>query len=278
LTAPEVIDYPEGFCFSEANTVDVIKKGVISIKDLQIGDFVMAFDGTYDRVYSFGHYQPNSKTEYYQIHLQGRRQPLEISKDHLLFVENKAIPASHVTVGDMVNLGTGESAKVKEIHIVLRSGAYAPFTMSGTIIVSGVVASSYVTLQQNSRVLVVGGYRTPISMHWLAHVFQSPHRLVCLINVAYCKSESYSTEGISTWVKGPLHLCQWLLQQSGLVLTAILAPAFLLAILAYVIEAVFSESKASLIGVCCLGVITVVLVSFHQPKHRKTTRRELHHG
>ncbi len=254
-----------GICFSEANIVEVQNKGLISVKDLRIGDLVRSSEEKFDRVYSFGHYQHDTRAVYYQIYLLDHRLPLEISKDHLLFIEGEAIPASNVNVGDKVNLGTGGTAKVLKIGTVLRSGAYAPFTMSGTIVVSGVTASSYVTLQQNSSVLVVDGYRTPISMHWLAHVFQSPHRLVCLMSPRHCEKESYSVEGISKWVEGPLHVSRWLLQQNGVVTIAIFVPSLIFVLIAYAAEAIFFGNVLLLLSIICL----VTAVSFYTTRLRK---------
>ncbi len=167
--------------------------------------------------------------------------------------------------GDKVNLGKGGTAQVMKIGTVLRSGAYAPFTMSGTIVVSGVTASSYVTLQQNSSVLVVDGYRTPISMHWLAHVFQSPHRLVCLMSPRHCEKESYSVEGISKWVEGPLHVSRWLLQQNGVVTIAIFVPSLIFVLIAYAAEAIFFGNVLLLLSIICL----VTAVSFYTTRLRK---------
>jgi len=109
-------------------------KGYIAMSDLKVGDMVRTLDGRFDRVYSFGHYSPESRAEYLQIHAAGLKKPLELSADHMLFVKGSAVPASSVVVGDKLNLsaeGLG-SAEVQMIRTVVRSGAFAPFTMSGT--------------------------------------------------------------------------------------------------------------------------------------------------
>jgi hypothetical protein len=239
-------------CYSDANTVQVKDKGVVAIKDLQIGDLVESSDGKIVNVYSFGHYQRNVKANYLQVHAQGLLQPLEISKDHLVFVNGTAMPASLVSIGDLLDLGPGRgAAKVTNIKVVTRSGAYAPFTTSGTIMVSGVLASSYVTLQQNSSVLMIGSFKTIFSMHWLAHLFQTPHRLACSWRLVNCTTETFTENGVSKWVEVPFHVCRWLVRQNVVVMAAVLIPAFLLLVALRFIEVVFSDSCFALVAAIC---------------------------
>ena len=53
-----------------------------------------------------------------------------------------------VGVGDKLLMGAGGVIKVTKIATVNRQGAFAPFTESGTIVVSDILASSYVSLQE----------------------------------------------------------------------------------------------------------------------------------
>jgi hypothetical protein len=205
------------------------------MKDLKIGDHVRDAAGKLTNVISFGHYQANVKTEYLAIHAKGLLKPLEVSRDHLVFVNGTTTPASSISVGDVLSVNTG-AARVNKITSVTKRGAYAPFTTSGTIMVSGIAVSSYVTLQENSSFLVIGKYRTPLSMHWLAHLFQAPHRLVCMCHTKYCESETYNQDGISKWVEQPLRVSQWLVKQNYVVMTLLFAAAFLLGLIVYAVE------------------------------------------
>ncbi len=187
------------------------------MKDLRIGDRVKSADGSMGTVYSFGHYQPDVNTEYIRIHAKGHSKVLEISKDHLIFVNGTAVPVSSVAIGDKVDLGAGRgSSEVIKMKAVTRKGAFAPFTMSGTIVVSGVVASAYVTLQKDSSTLSIGAYSTPLTMHWLAHVFETPHRLFCKFRMDLCMNETYNVDGISSWVEKPLHIGRWFVNKTSL--------------------------------------------------------------
>lgn len=242
-TSPPVvtIHVPPGACFSGLNTVQVETKGYVAMKDLQIGDKVRDAFGNMVSIYSFGHRHPTAEAEYLQIYVGGQSEPLEISRDHMLFVNGSAVPASMVYVGGKISLGAPfkEQAEVKMIKLVVRRGAYAPFTTSGTIIVSGVAASSYVSLQPGSSVLVLGNYKTPLSMHWLAHASQTPHRMLCSsLGLTFCRRrEIYNRDGISNWTERQYRVALWLVSQNGMTMAIIFIPAFCLGLLLYAIMA-----------------------------------------
>jgi hypothetical protein len=64
------------------------------------------------------------------ILLQFMPSRLELSKDHMLFIQGRGfIPAKMVKVGDQFYTG----AVVESIHRIVRQGVYAPFTTSGAI-------------------------------------------------------------------------------------------------------------------------------------------------
>jgi hypothetical protein len=83
-----------------------------------------------------------------------------------------------VKVGDVLDTVDGKEARVIVIQKVVRTGLYAPFTPSGTLVVNGLKASSFVSFQ-DSDVLKIGNYRTPFSFQRLAQTFEFPHRMVC---------------------------------------------------------------------------------------------------
>jgi hypothetical protein len=146
-----------------------------------MGDMVKVDSaGNCDLVYSLAHYTENEKSSYLQIHAGNK--PLEISKDHMLFVadekfQKRAIIASQVRVGDLLFTDAGKSAEVIKISQVERMGAYAPFTRSGTIVVSSIMSSSYVSIQSSSAVWIMDK-KTSISSHFPAHFFTTPLRVM----------------------------------------------------------------------------------------------------
>ena len=126
------------------------ERGYVRMEDVEIGDMVHVGDHKYSRVYSFGHRNHHNYAQYLQLHFRRDQLTLEISHDHMVFVDKLgAVPASMVGVGDKILLGAGGGViKVAKISTVNRQGAFAPFTESGTIVVSDILVSSYISLQE----------------------------------------------------------------------------------------------------------------------------------
>jgi hypothetical protein len=73
-------------------------------------------------------------------------------------------------------------------------------------------------------------------MHWLAHALQAPHRMMCKVSASFCASETYSEEGISSWVYGPYLFFTWLLSQPIPVSAGLSVPAFATGVALYTME------------------------------------------
>ena len=217
--APSPAPAPGTICFSGDMSLEVQNEGPRKIKHLQLGDKVKTSSDPdiFEPVYSFGHRDVNSFGEFVQITTQSAT--LELSKDHMVFVGGSgSLPASRIKVGDKLDNG----ALVEKVTIVVRKGIYAPFTPSGTIMVNGIKASTYVAFQ-DSPVLKVGSFQTPLSYQWMAHASQFPHRIYCHY-FGPCVTESYNEEGISVWVARPLEMALWVLSCSPVMLVALLIP------------------------------------------------------
>ena len=222
------------FCFSGETTVQVKNKGTLPMKALEIGDEVLAAAaGKYEKVYSFGHRHESVTATF----LQFLPSTLEISRDHMVLVQGKYVPASAVQVGDHLESGSGDVIMVEAIHTVTRSGVYAPFTSSGSIVVSNIKASNYIAFQDSDR-LIVGGYETPFTYQWIAHMSQSPHRILSQLGLT--GAEEYTVDGMSTWIAGPHELSQWLMDQNGVIVAVMLVPAFGLGMLSMAVEGLVS--------------------------------------
>jgi hypothetical protein len=179
-------------CFSSQNWVNVLGKGLVSMDQLRIGDYVLGRDNTYSRVYSFGHIHPDTKVEFLQIYVMGLPDPLELSARHMVFVEeDRAIRADAVQVGDTI--GQHQQRVVYMVKTQTRRGVYAPFTESGDIVVNGILASSYV------EVFSSGSLRMD-QQHQAAHAFLAIRRIWCRWNFEYCLQESHTDEGLATWL------------------------------------------------------------------------------
>jgi len=180
---------PNFICFSPVNTVEVKGKGVVSMNTLKIGDLVRAGENKFTQVIGFIHHDHIVEADFLQIHAAGLKAPLEISHDHMVFVDNAPIRASHVKLGDVLSGSGSEQHKVSEIKIVKRRGVYAPLTETGTLHVNGALASSYAAVLAYS----------PVNQHYGAHAFFAIRRLICAFNAGICKGESY-TNGFPDWL------------------------------------------------------------------------------
>mmetsp|Transcript_27719 Transcript_27719/g.42204 ORF Transcript_27719/g.42204 Transcript_27719/m.42204 type:complete len:728 (-) Transcript_27719:46-2229(-) len=206
-------------CFSSENRAELATGEMKRFDQLQLGDEVLTQKG-FESIYSFGHYNPKEQAEFIQL----RPSRIELSSTHLVFLQDgRAVPAEVVEVGDILMSGEMVTGK----RYVTRQGLYAPFTASGTIIANGQVASSFVSLQATPE-LVVKGWSTGISHQWMAHAFEVPHRLWCLMTTTMggggCLKESYTPEGISTWVSGPLKFFTWFVNAPVLIQVLLAVP------------------------------------------------------
>jgi hypothetical protein len=187
------------------NTVEVQGKGIVPMDQLQIGDYVKAGNDRFSRVYSFSHLDKSAEATFLQIHTDQLDQPLEVSPDHIVYVSGgKAVRASDVRVGDRMYDGYN----VSRITVVQRHGVYAPVTYSGDIMVSGVVASSYVSLLDHV---------SPGIQNRAAHLVTGIHRLICSLSFSICEQETYDTDGLSHFIKPIAHWMRNVNDQNALI-------------------------------------------------------------
>lgn len=232
---PDDFAPPFSMCFSGSTTVVVKDKGIVQMNDLQIGDQVLDDAGNFETVYSFGHRHETLDASFLQFLPSG----IEISKDHMVKIDGRYIPASAVKVGNALETGNGDFITISEIRTVVRKGVYAPFTASGTIVVSNVKVSSYIAFQDSDR-LKIGGWTTPFSYQWLAHASQAPHR-VCIRIYGAC-DETYSETGMSTWIDGPYQLGLHFLELNAVAKALLLAPSLVCLSVVLAIESILNYS------------------------------------
>jgi phosphate transport system substrate-binding protein len=208
-----------GGCFSGLNTVEVKGKGIISMSALKIGDNVKVDSEHYSRVYSFGHFDRDNEAEYLQIFTKASH-PLEVTDDHMIMKGNAAVRAGDVKVGDILSSGP-----VNKIETVKRQGTYAPATEAGKIAVSGVKASSYVSI------LNIEG----TAQHYAYQAGLAPLRLLCKLDFSNCSSESY-TNGISNQYFGLVRVINVLSKLPVCIQVATVAIAAPVLVLFYAVE------------------------------------------
>jgi hypothetical protein len=184
-------------CFSNANTVEVLNKGIITLNSLKIGDHVKTGtspDGQsfYSPVISFMHLDHHAEVTYFQIFTSAScKIPLEISGNHLLYRhDDSVVRAQDVQIGDILK-GDTTNMVVTHVKNIQRQGLYAPATENGKIWVSGVTASSYISLFNNDII-------SPNIEAMVSHMALAPLRVACNIgSFLICQSETYSEDGFS---------------------------------------------------------------------------------
>lgn len=177
-------------CFSSQATALVQHVGDVPLQKLQVGDKIMTANG-YQTFYGFVHENHDATEDFLQIHTKQQQQPLEISAQHMVFVQGKSspIPAQLIRPGDVLQSHmSSPGLEVKKVVTVQRKGFYAPLTTDGTVVVDGVVSSCYVGLQEDEDMKFQGGLRTGLSQHSMAHLVMTPIRMACLgVTPALCQ-------------------------------------------------------------------------------------------
>jgi len=125
------------------------------MSDLKVGDCVLSKqnDGTFkacDPIYFFGHAEGASLAPYHQLHLSSGKM-ISLSATHFIhtaktpsatFVESELKHARKVNVGDWI-WDTDGLSQVTNRTVKTLPGLYNPYTLSGNIVVDGVVASAH---------------------------------------------------------------------------------------------------------------------------------------
>jgi hypothetical protein len=277
-------------CVSRATVASMyrIRDGLL-YRLVRIGDKVLVSgNNKYEEIYSFGHRNTAASVQFVQISSNDTdAPPIEISSDHLILRDNTHwVPAGNVRIGDVLTKGDGSPVAVTQVRYVMRKGIVAPFTKSGSIVVNNIVASNYITLQGSEYLIVVGGIETPLSFHWLAHTFQSGHRLACDVMTTWCDKESYTDAGISHWVYMPHMVGTMLLQQTKptMVVTSCVVIPLILVVFGtlYVVEQCCTTvGGAGVVVVVGGGVLMCVTLLFghtmssFRSKEGKSTRKSL---
>lgn len=146
----------DGGCFP-SNALVQTPDGQKQMHELRVGEKVLALDSAgaliFDDIYFFGHAQPNTLAAF--VRLDIGEVSLELTGKHFIQVctkvpchwdDRQTIYAEEVQVGQQVWLIEDTKAEVcfvKSIQIVPRLGLYNPYTLSGNIVVNGVVASAH---------------------------------------------------------------------------------------------------------------------------------------
>ncbi|VEN46029.1 unnamed protein product [Callosobruchus maculatus] len=144
-----------GGCFT-ANSTVTTPTGFKRLSELQVGDLILAVDfytrqPLFSEVLLFLDYDPDQKREFLKFTLFSGS-TFTVTPNHLLLRSGgfgQVEFAGNVKVGDRLLFNNADILReesVSRIEIVLKKGVYAPLTSAGTVIVDGVAASCYATV------------------------------------------------------------------------------------------------------------------------------------
>jgi len=184
------------------------------MKDLQVGDKVLTVSNDFQPVYSFGQHDDSIKAMFFQIFTSStdsrkkNHRPLEMTGDHLIVSHNgKTMRADELNVGDLVMHGgvasNHSSVKVTKITKTTKTGLYMPLTPDGTIVVDGLVASNYVSIQDNAPgTFQAMDYLPFMTQERMLHWWLSPFRMLCMgVSSSFCSNDANTNEeGILNWL------------------------------------------------------------------------------
>lgn len=203
-------------------------QGQKHMRELRVGDQVLSLDaeGTliFDDIYFFGHAEKTAWAPFVSLHLETRETEtrevfekgnqshkwnqwnLELTPDHFIQIctlancsweDSRAIPAAQVLPGHhvwVVTEGTAGTAGTRfavviSTQMVPQIGLYNPYTLSGNIVVNGVVASSHSSwlldawTPQELQHHLPGLYqKTFVLGRWLYYLFGAPAADVIGVN------------------------------------------------------------------------------------------------
>lgn len=257
------------------------------MEDLEIGDEVLTVvhrgrftqpgKAKYEPVYGFGHYHKKHSSEFVQLFYSRNNatdpselQPLELTGNHLVFIEGHANPIRADAVKTNACFvsavpGNIEALCVRDIKRITKQGVYAPLTASGTIVVHdyGILASTYISIQDTTPEFVTfenGIELTSLPQQVLCHMWMAPHRLVCLppfgSSSNFCRGETYDDKGEPWWVRFGQDVSDFVDSKHTFMQIPLLGVILVCLVLAALMERVLT---ASIINVTmCVAVASVL--------------------
>ncbi|CDF39748.1 unnamed protein product [Chondrus crispus] len=129
-------------CFPADATVQLKDGSHVAMRDLRAGH-VVRVSGGHSHVYFFSHRQEEERHMFVRIRTEGGHS-VRLSMGHYVKVGRTLVAAAAVQVGHVVE-ASGQPVRVVEVGIEASTGMFAPHTMTGDVVVDGVLVSTYTT-------------------------------------------------------------------------------------------------------------------------------------
>jgi len=180
-----------GICFSAFTTAFVNGKGSVTMDLIEVGDSVLTGNGEFQSVYSIDHRDINKSTTFLQIAFGRNNNVLEITPNHMIFKQGSDTPVASatVTVGDRVATPSGYE-KVNSVKTIERKGVFNPLTADGTIVASGMVASTFSSLLNQSESIEISGSSIMSYQQFFKNLLK-PYKFFCTtLSLELCRVDS----------------------------------------------------------------------------------------
>lgn len=131
----------ESVCFPGSASVDT-PAGRKLMSQLSIGDLVRVSSDDYSPVFMFTHRLTSTPYDFVRITTESGAS-IALTRSHYLHVDATLKAARDVAIGDQLTLADGSRSVVATIAMERSIGLYNPQTVHGSIVVDGVLASTY---------------------------------------------------------------------------------------------------------------------------------------
>jgi hypothetical protein len=215
-------------CFPSDASISVLEvfKGrkeaqtrVKRMSELRVGDRVLSQNG-YSKVFAFMDDANNVLDVSYVQLATAAGASLTLTPDHMLYAHDDRRPvlAETVVKGDKIWMQVSSNATTIEyptfvastvvsVSTVVKQGMHAPLTVEGSIVVDGVLASSYAKVHSvtwGENYVLFHGHDINMQMH-------APLRLACSAMPSLCGKHWHSSEGgRHAWTQMLLSKFSWL--------------------------------------------------------------------
>lgn len=179
----------EAACFPSDARVELRDGSFKTMAEVRIGDHVkVAYPDGYSPVFFFSHHHPQVSAEMVKIETSVKDVSLHVAPSHLIYVNDRLVPAASVKIGDEVSLSHADSSRalVTAVRRTTKMGLHNPHTVHGDIVVNGVLASTFTSTVHPSLAKIL------LSPFRLMYHFVGPHTAVENVNRVVLRALDYS--------------------------------------------------------------------------------------
>lgn len=132
----------ESLCFPGNATVQLRGGHRVRMDRLHVGDEVLVGKGIFSPVFMFSHSERTRWAKYTRLSATSGL-AVELTDGHLIYASDRLVEAREVHVGDWLVDQNGKRQAVQKVEHVWRMGVFNPQTMTGDVVVDGVITSAY---------------------------------------------------------------------------------------------------------------------------------------